>query len=282
MAPGRAICPPQIGAGFLSGSGATPAPLGIPGSWRPVWVDEFGSGLSEPGYRSYYGITAATNAGLAQAFTATDMTTNANYGNLASNTGETGGIMPGMSSVSGGNLIVSADNVSCQYEGRTYSQRRGLVRTARSYLYGAFEARMRLPAGQGLWPAFWLWPEFPDDDADFPEIDILEAPSTGATGVYQNYHRWTGGNSVFQNGPTFSSLDGTQFHTYGMAWTSAGGIQWYIDGAQTLTYTTVANIPAVPLCVHIDLQVGGSWPGAVDGTTPWPSQITVDYLRIWQ
>lgn len=268
---------------FVSGvNSPSPGPLGIPGTWTSVFADNFsGTAINEVNYRSYYGITAAINAGLAQTFTATDMGTNPNYGNLAANTGETGGIMPIMSTVSGGNLIVSANNVSCQYEGRTYAQRRGLVRTTKSYLYGAFEAKMSLPAGQGLWPAFWMWPEFPDDDNDFPEIDILEAPSTAATGIYQNLHRWTGGNDVFQTGPTFNSLNATTTHTYGCKWTNAG-VQMYIDGSQTFSYTTPANIPNVPLCVHIDFQVGGSWPGPVDGTTPWPSSVVVDYLRIWQ
>jgi beta-glucanase (GH16 family) len=257
-------------------------PLGIPGTWTPVFFDEFNSAISESNYRSYYGIDSATNAGLANVFSATDMATNANYGNLGADTGETGGIVPSMSFTSGGQLVVSANNISCTLANVSYAQRRGLVRTTQDYLYGAFETKIKLPAGNGLWPAFWLWPKAPGDHNDFTEIDILEAPSTAATGIYQNMHRWTNGTSVFQSGPDFKVLDGTQFHTFGCAWTASGGIQMYIDGVQTYSYTNLGNIPSVPLCVHFDFQVGGPWPGPVDGTTPWPSSMVAEYLRIWQ
>ncbi len=284
-----ALVPPRLGVGSLAAVATSSVqPVGIPGSWTLVFQDEFtGGAISESNYRSWYGSTTSVSATLAQFFSATDMATNPDYTPEYATEEHRGGILPSMSTLSGGQLLVSADNVSCTYATHTYAQRRGLVRTAASYLYGAFEARITLPAGEGLWPAFWLWPESPDSLGSWTEIDILEAPgSTGgstSTRIYQNTHKWVSGVSVSEPGPNLISVDGTQPHVYGCKWTSAGGVQLYIDGVQTFTNTNTSTLPGVnPLCVLFDFQVGGSWPGSPDGTTPWPSSMVIDYLRIWQ
>src|SRR6478752_4976189 len=148
---------------------SSPQPLGIPGSWTLVVNDDFNT-LSESAYLSYYGVSATVNAGLASTFTA-DLSTNANYGVQSD---QEGGITSASSTIKSGALSVGAFNTSCTIGGVSKPKTRGLVRTKAAYLYGAFEARIKLPAGQGLWPAFWMWPVDPDDRSDFPEIDILE------------------------------------------------------------------------------------------------------------
>lgn len=146
-----------------------------------------------------------------------------------------------------------------------------------TFLYGYAEARLRVPAGQGLWPAFWMMAQ---DRVWPPEIDILEilgdtpqiAHMTLHYGV-KNVNHDTSGS--YWKGPDFSG----DFHTFAVHW-QPEGIIWYIDGVERFRVTE--NLPNKPMYLILNLAVGGRWPGAPDTTTRFPATFDIDYVRVWQ
>jgi beta-glucanase (GH16 family) len=161
-----------------------------------------------------------------------------------------------------------------------------------SFQYGRIEARAKLPEGQGIWPAFWLlgnniatinWPACGELDV-MEHIDGSNPQNVGYDWVQGSVHG-TGLNGGTQYHPSgFSAAD---WHTYGMIWTK-GQIQYYVDDPSNI-YTTFKASTAVgtwpfdagPQFVLLNLAVGGSWPGSPDKTTVFPSEMQVDYVRIY-
>jgi beta-glucanase (GH16 family) len=169
-----------------------------------------------------------------------------------------------------------------------------------SFQYGRIEARIKLPESQGMWPAFWLlgdnittisWPAC-------GELDVMEhidgsdtpagGPGTGAAPGYdwvQGSVHGTGLNGGTQYHPAgFSAVD---WHTYGMIWTK-GQIQYYVDDPSNVYATfTPSNtggtwpFDAGPQFIILNLAVGGTWPGSPDATTVFPSEMQVDYVRLY-
>lgn len=154
----------------------------------------------------------------------------------------------------------------------------GLITTARSFaqLYGYFEARVALPAGQGFWPAFWL---LPADGTWPPEIDIFEVLGNSPTTAYASVHSTTAGNTTFKVNylPDLSA----GFHTYGLSW-QADMIRWYIDGNEVAEMATPADMNK-PMFMLLNLAVGdtGSWAGQYDPSLP-TGHMQIDYVRAWQ
>jgi len=220
-------------------------------------------------YYSFYGTSVSDH------LDGSDMAENPAYGDLSP---QTAGIVPTESVFDKGNLIVSANNVSCRYGANTYAQRRGLTRTIAAYQYGYFECRAAIPAGQGFWPALWLWPPYPLDIPEWQEIDLVECPSTAATLAYQNMF-WGDTETPNQILTSFSG-DFTTKNIWAVDW-QPDKVEWSFNGTVTKTYSVAANIPHYPLCFHMDFQVGGPWAGNPDGSTPWPGQHVIDYLRIY-
>jgi beta-glucanase (GH16 family) len=149
--------------------------------------------------------------------------------------------------------------------------------------YGKIESRIKLPIGQGLWPAFWMlgsnitsvgWPSC-------GEIDIMEHVNN-APDIHGTLHYDNSGHTYFGNNVT---CDVTEFHVYSIEW-DALSIKWFLDG--TLFYT--ANIQGgifsreefhTPFFMILNLAVGGQWPGSPDGTTVFPASMFVDYVRVY-
>lgn len=158
--------------------------------------------------------------------------------------------------------------------------------------YGKVEARMKIPSGQGLWPAFWMlgeniatwgWPAC-------GEIDVMENIGKEPAIVHGTIH-----------GPGYSGKDGISsqyslpagaslsddFHVYGVIW-SPNRIEFFLDGKQYATVTPESlpkNTQWVfnrPFFLVLNLAVGGSWPGDPDQTTKFPQTLTVDWVRVWQ
>ncbi len=172
-----------------------------------------------------------------------------------------------------------------------------------TFQYGRIEARMQLPESQGMWPAFWMlgsnittvsWPAC--GEADIMEhIDGANPPfSVGST---PPGYDWVAG-SVHGGASTTSQVDGSQrftaagfsaaaWHTYGMIW-STGQIQYYIDSPSNIYATfNTSNFSGTwpfdqgPMFIILNLAVGGDWPGKPDSTTAFPSNMLVDYVRIY-
>jgi beta-glucanase (GH16 family) len=161
-----------------------------------------------------------------------------------------------------------------------------------SFQYGRIEARMKLPESQGMWPAFWLlgnsvaavnWPACGELDV-MEHIDGSNPQNWGYDWVQGSVHG-TGLNGGIQYHP--AGFSAAAWHTYGMIW-AKGRIQYYVDTPSNVyaTFTPSSQagtwpFDAGPEFVILNLAVGGDWPGSPDATTVFPSEILVDYVRIY-
>ncbi len=186
-----------------------------------------------------------------------------------------------------GKLIIKAMEES--YGGNSYTSARLKTQNKKLWKYGKIEARMKLPFGQGIWPAFWMlgqnitsvgWPAC-------GELDIMEM--IGGQGrektVYGTAHWDNNGHAQYGNSYTLSS--GTfadDFHVFRIEWNQSF-IKWYVDNTQ---YSAL-NITSTDLdefrqnfFIILNLAVGGNWPGYPDNTTTFPQYLEVDYVRVYQ
>jgi beta-glucanase (GH16 family) len=161
-----------------------------------------------------------------------------------------------------------------------------------SFQYGRIEARMLLPESQGMWPAFWLlgdnitstpWPACGEADV-MEHIDGSNPEKLGYDWTQSSVHGTGLNGGVPYKSTGFSAA---AWHTYGMIW-SKGQIQYYVDDPANIYETfTPASMTGTwpfdqgPMFVILNLAVGGSWPGNPDATTVFPSQVLVDYVRIY-
>jgi hypothetical protein len=158
-----------------------------------------------------------------------------------------------------------------------------------SQLYGYFEARIRFSAGYGVWPAFWLTQGYTVGHRN--ELDVMESLANPVYGTrsdtsaryYATIHYDDGSGAPAQQygGWAYNSkydLAGS-WHVYSMYW-RPGRVNFYIDGLRWKTFTDTAHIPSVSMCVIFDLAMGGSWPGPTTPTTPSPSTLEVDWVRV--
>jgi beta-glucanase (GH16 family) len=158
-----------------------------------------------------------------------------------------------------------------------------------SQAYGRFEARMRIPRGQGLWPAFWM---LGDDigTVSWPgcgEIDIMENIGREPTLVHGTLHGpgYSGGQGIGAAYPNPSGRPfADDFHVYAVEW-EPQAIRWSVDGVVYQTRTPADLRGARWVFDHgffllINVAVGGNWPGAPDGTTRLPQELHVDWVRV--
>ncbi len=182
-----------------------------------------------------------------------------------------------------GNLVIEARREA--REGRDYTSARLKTEGKHTFTYGRFEGRMKLPFGQGMWPAFWMlggnsWP------AD-GEIDIMENLGREPSIAHGTIH-----------GPGYSGADGPgtaytlpggavfsdDFHIFAIEW-EPNEIRWYVDGEHysTKTPSDIGGNRWVfdhPFFFIVNLAVGGEWPGNPDETTQFPQRLLVDYIRV--
>lgn len=158
----------------------------------------------------------------------------------------------------------------------------GVITTENSFWfrYGYAEALMRLPKGQGLWPAFWMLPkEWPYP----PEIDIMEF--IGSEPRKSNYNVIPGAedkplpaNGEFADRGLDLSDD---WHTFGCLWTPAE-FKFTLDGKVIGTVPSHPTLDAVHLYLILNLAVGGKWPGVPSAETPSPAAFQIKHLKVWQ
>lgn len=194
-----------------------------------------------------------------------------------------------------GNLVITArrennGNYNCWYGRCQYTSARLTTVGKFSYAYGGFEARIKIPSGQGIWPAFWMlgvdlfkvgWPQC-------GEIDIMENIGKEPLAVHGTLH-----------GPGYSGADGlsstyhlpnnqpfsNDFHVYRADWTG-NSITFSVDGNQYATKTrsdTRGNkwVFNHNFFILLNLAVGGNWPGSPDASTQFPQTMIVDYVRVY-
>jgi len=173
------------------------------------------------------------------------------------------------------------------WNGKTYGYTSGMVSTGGrsgetapgfTFTYGYVEARVKVPKGQGLWPAFWM---LPTDHSWPPEIDAMEILGSQPNVSNMTYHYLDGAGTHMRPGASWAGPDfSAGWHTFGVDW-QPSAITWYIDGIQRWTFTDAAAITNKASYVLLNLAVGGSWPGAPDASTVFPANFLVDYLRVW-
>jgi beta-glucanase (GH16 family) len=187
--------------------------------------------------------------------------------------GDLAGFDPGLTTEANGILSIAVDHRADGWYGDLID-----TKTTWSQLYGTFEARIRVPSGQGLWPAFWSYFSGHGTQAEIDTMEICGGPP-GATGstVLHNTVYWSQTGSLGHDTPTGDlSAD---FHVFAMDW-RRDRIVFSLDGTPVWTFSDVDHIPTVPLPVILDLGVGGSFCGAPDSTTPATARMLVDWVRV--
>ncbi|MBI3506887.1 MAG: glycoside hydrolase family 16 protein [Proteobacteria bacterium] len=157
--------------------------------------------------------------------------------------------------------------------------------------YGRFEARIKVPAGAGLWSAFWMmgadigrvdWP-------DCGEIDVMEVIGRDPATVYGSLHGpgyWGGDSRTAAHTLPGGAKLSDAHHVYAVEW-EPNAIRFYLDGVLFATQTP-ETLPRgsrwvfdKPFFLLMNLAVGGNWPGDPDATTVFPRELRVDYVRVY-
>ncbi|MGQ4490661.1 lectin [Streptomyces sp. SAS_281] len=193
-----------------------------------------------------------------------------------------------------GHLVITARkenpaNYQCWYGTCQYTSARLNTSGKFTQAYGHVEARMKIPRGQGMWPAFWMlgsdigqvgWP-------NSGEIDIMEnvgfEPSTVHGTLHGPGYSGSGGigaGYTLPNGQAFADA----FHTFAVDW-APDSVTWSVDG-NVYQHRTPADTNGnawafnKPFFLILNLAVGGYWPGDPDGSTAFPNQLVVDHVRV--
>ncbi len=189
---------------------------------------------------------------------------------------------PDNAKVENGNLLIIAKEES--YDGNNYTSARLKTQGLRSFTYGKIEARIKIPVGQGLWPAFWMlgqdintvgWPEC-------GEIDIMEHINN--ENLNHGTMHWNNNGHVSYGGTVY--CDESTFHIYSIEW-DANAIKWLLDGNEywegnIANDTNSTEEFHLPLFIIFNLAVGGNWPGNPNNTTTFPDTMYVDYVKVYQ
>lgn len=196
-----------------------------------------------------------------------------------------------------GSLVITAtkngaSGYGCWYGTCQYTSARLVTRGKFERTYGRVEARVKIPYGQGIWPAFWMlganignvgWPSC-------GEIDVMENVGYEPGTLHGSLHGpgYSGGNPL----TSWVSLPGGQklsdaYHVYGVEW-EPNVVRFYLDGNLYQTRTPSDLPPGKqwvydhPFFLLLNVAVGGGWPGSPDGSTVFPQQMRVDWVRVYE
>lgn len=184
---------------------------------------------------------------------------------------------PENAKIENGNLLIIARKES--YSGNNYTSARLKTEHLHSFTYGKIEARIKMPVGQGLWPAFWMVGE---NSSIGGEIDIMEHINYDNK-IYGTMH-WNNNGHVSSSGNTTCGV--TVFHIYSIIWDQYA-IKWYLDGNQYWQGDIAYGMNGTeefhyPFFIFLNLAVGGDWPRNPVYATPFPDTMFVDYVRVYQ
>jgi beta-glucanase (GH16 family) len=139
------------------------------------------------------------------------------------------------------------------------------------FKYGRIEARIKLPEGKGVFPAFWIL----TDDGGY-EIDIMEMIGSEPNTIYATNHYETVRGSKRTSGYTANETPG-EFHVYAVEW-EKGSIRWYVD--DVLYHESGRGVPSDYMYMVLNLAIGGNWPGDPESVA-FPCSMVVDYVKIY-
>ena len=177
------------------------------------------------------------------------------------------------------------------YEGQKYTSARMITKDKFAFTYGTVEARIALPTGKGIWPAFWMLGQN-IDEVSWPacgEIDIIEAVNT-ENKIYGTNH-WANGAEYATYGNNTGDyrnqkfeLDITQFHTYKFTWDEKY-IRMFVDDFmyhEILIENNEGDTEEFhkPFFFLLNVAVAGNWPGFEVDDSQFPNEMLVDYIRV--
>ena len=192
--------------------------------------------------------------------------------------------------VQNGYLIITAKQEALG--GASYTSARLKTQNLFEQKYGRFEARIKLPLGKGLWPAFWMlgsnidevvWPQC-------GEIDIMEYLGNNPTQILGTLHGpgYSGGESISKKYNLPNSRFDNEFHVFGVEWTETY-INWYVDDVlyNQITRKQVEDeggewVFDNSFFMILNMAVGGNLPGSPNSSTTFPQRMLVDYVRVYQ
>lgn len=187
-------------------------------------------------------------------------------------------------SVQNGQLVITAKNES--FGGYNYTSVRMKTQGKKSWKFGKIEARIKMPAFQGIWPAFWMlgdnissvgWPAC-------GEIDVME--HINAENISYGTPHWSdvNGNHASYGGSTATTV--TDYHVYSIEW-DTNYIRWFIDGVKFHEIYIGGGINGTGefqnnFFILLNMAVGGNWPGFNINNAGFPAAMYVDYVRVYQ
>jgi beta-glucanase (GH16 family) len=266
----------------LVGAASLIAPQTASAQWTLVWSDEFnGANGTAPDPAKWTYDTGGGGWGNGELQT---------YCAAGSNTAPCSAANPNAYQ-SGGQLVIRARN-----SGGAWTSARLKTQGVAQFQYGRIEARLKLPVGAGLWPAFWMlgtdigsvgWPQC-------GEQDVMEwvnqyGPSTTSSTIHGPGYSGGGGIGSSFTFPNGGRTD-TDFHVYGVVW-SPNRMDFYRDDVNGPFFTvTPSSIPGGtqwvynhPFFLLLNLAIGGGgFPGNTNASTPNPALMLVDYVRVYQ
>jgi beta-glucanase (GH16 family) len=213
--------------------------------------------------------------------------------------------LPSQVAVTGGNLVITATNQPYSSQYGNYAYRSGRVESNFAQRHGRFEIRADLPGTKGTWPALWLLPDV--SQHAWPsqgEIDILENKGHQANLTSSAFHFRLNGSHQYvareRTAARFGQAENyhNSFHTYAVEW-DATKIRYFVDdvhwytthnsgayaGTGGETVSSFLGAQTAPMQVVLNLAVGGQFLGGdenqPDGSSVWPQQLLVDYVRVY-
>jgi len=185
-----------------------------------------------------------------------------------------------------GNLVITAIEES--FSGSSYTSARIKTEGLFNQAYGRFEARIKTPFGRGVWPAFWMlgsdfrevgWPQT-------GEIDIMEFRGQEPSRIHGSLHGpgYSAGNAVTSSYSLANGRFDTEFHLFAVEWFE-DRIDYYVDDVryQTIERTDVGGewVFDKPFFLILNIAVGGTFVGPPSDQTPFPQQMTIDYVNVY-
>ncbi|MGB8007427.1 MAG: glycoside hydrolase family 16 protein [Terriglobales bacterium] len=261
---------------FVCASQTTPTPAKSANEWKLVWSDEFNGPDEAPVDPSKWVLeTGGKGWGNEELEYYTDRASNV--------------------SLHDGKLVIKA--VAEKYassDGVTSNYTSGRLKTSGKFsqAYGRFEARIKLPSGQGMWPAFWMLGD---------DIEKVGWPACGEIDIMENVGKEPGVIHGSIHGPGYTGNTGIEapyrlrgkerfsddFHVFAVEWDS-DSVSFFVDHNLYVRRTRADLKPGwkwvfdKPFFLILNLAVGGDWPGNPDASTVFPQSMLVDYVRVYE
>ncbi len=235
-------------------------PVAIAQNWNLVWQDEFTNGISP------------------------DWVFETGRGSSGWGNNELQYYRRENATVENGQLIITARKEN--FGGANYTSARMKTQGRKTFKYGKIEARIALPSGQGLWPAFWMlgsdissvgWPAC-------GEIDVMEHINNEPD-VHGTIH-WQDNNGNYANYGGHTAVNVNNYQVYSIEW-NENTITWFVNGNQYHEVNISNGINGTSefhneYFLLLNLAVGGNWPGFSIDDSKIPARMAVDYVRVYQ